>query len=435
MDKAEHPRPQTHVISLHTFPHQLRGARPDLYRTIDMDNYVVRLPSARHTIPDTASPRDDPCQTIDPARITLRPGWSVQLKDGSYIYIKSWTKDPLNRTVFKGYKLVYPTTDDHCVEFQNKELLWVSHANSKRQSTTQFESSEEEVVRNCRIIFTNQSYSNLNYEQDAGNALEPLYFCRWKRVLPLTTEMYRKGEEGTRHLKGSVEHLRASESMSGCRTLKNGSSVTIRITDKEARDRWRGKGKTALGGSHQERILDDISMKQYTMADCCCGAGGASQGAFDAGLVIKWAFDMDKDAMATYHHRFFARCGTECRREECAEFLKRVKQNPKSYLVDILHVSPPCQPFSPANTTPNMEKNAANLATFTTVEDLVHATRPRIATVEESDALERKSHRSWFIKLISMFTGLGYSVRWAVLKLSEYGVPQTRTRLIMVAAG
>ncbi|KAK5064729.1 hypothetical protein LTR84_000563 [Exophiala bonariae] len=400
-----------------------------------MEKFVVRLPPSRNNTRGTNSSQNDPSRTIDPQQINLRPGWSVQLKDGSYLHIRSWKTDRLNRIIFKGYKLVYPNTDDHCVEFENKELLWVSYAHPKDQQVIEFERSEDDVVRNCRIIFTNQPYHNMNYEQDAGSSLEPLYFCRWKRVLPLASEMYRRRKEGTRHLRGSVEHLKPSDSMCGHRLQKSGALVPIRIGDKEVREIWRGVGVTALGGSHQEHIFDDITMKQYTIADCCCGAGGASQGALDAGLKIKWAFDMDRDAMATYTKRFFNRCGTECRLENCADFLRHVMRDPRPYLVDIMHVSPPCQPFSPANTTPNAEKNAANLATFTTVEDLIRLTRPRIATVEESDGLEKEKHRDWFIKLISMFTGLGYSVRWAVLKLSEYGVPQTRTRLIMIAAG
>lgn len=351
------------------------------------------------------------------------------------MHIRSWKKDRFDRTILKGYHLICPTTDDHCTQLQDKELLWVIHADNSGHQILEVERFEKEVVRNCRIILTNQPYEALNYSRDAGTSIEALYFCRWRRVLPLASEVYRKGQPVTRHLKGSFEYLRAVEAFDGHRSLRNGMSIPIRISHTEARDKWRGDGKTILGGSFTQQITPDISLQQYTMGDAFCGAGGASQGALDAGLKIAYGFDMDPDAMATYAKRFIGRCGAECRLEECADFLARMMRDPLRYLVDVLHISPPCQPFSPANTTPNEQKNAVNHATFTTVEDLIRCTRPRIVTLEESHALEWPCHRTWFIKLISMFMSLGYSVRWGVLHLSEYGVPQTRTRLIMVASG
>ncbi|KEF61271.1 uncharacterized protein A1O9_02836 [Exophiala aquamarina CBS 119918] len=398
-----------------------------------MDSYLFRITDTE--MQDSTAAEIPPSQPIDPSQVFTQPGWSVQLTDGSYMYIKSWRTDGYDRTWITGYKLVIPSAEDHCVRLQAKELLWVMHPNVQGNLITEVQRLASDAIRNCRIIFTNQKYEDLNCHMDAGSSLEPLYFCRWKRGLPLLAQMCPKNDGVSRHLTGSLEHIRSLDADDGYRLLKDGTSIPTRISNTEARNNWRGTGQTALGGSHKEHIYEDLHVQQYTMADAFCGAGGASQGALDATLRVTWAFDMNSDAMATYRGRFVPRSGTECYLEECYSFLIRVMKHPKRYMVDILHLSPPCQPFSPANTVPNEEKNAINHATFTAVEDLVRYTRPRVVTLEESDALEWPSRRLWFNKLLSMFMGLGYSIKWAVCELSDYGVPQTRKRLIMIASG
>lgn len=398
-----------------------------------MDSYLFRVTDAE--MQDSPATQIPPSHHIDPSQITTHNGWSVQLKDGSYMYIRSWKKDNSSQSLINGYRLVSPSAEDHCLSLPDKELLWIMNSDDRGHPITEVERPASDVLRGCRIIFTNQKYEALNYNTDAGSSLEPLYFCRWKRLLPSPTQMYRKGHGASRHLIGSVEHLRARDAHGGHRVLKNGTSISVRDSDIECRNNWRGPDQTVLRGSYREEVYEDLSIQQYTVGDAFCGAGGASQGALDANLRVIWAFDMNEDAMATYKKRFAARSGTECRLEECADFLTQVMRNPTPYIVDILHLSPPCQPFSSANTTPNEEKNAINHATFTAVEDLVRFTRPRVVTLEEAHALEWPSHREWFNKLLSMFMGLGYSVRWAVCELSNYGVPQTRKRLLMIASG
>lgn len=103
------------------------------------------------------------------------------------------------------------------------------------------------------------------------------------------------------------------------------------------------------------------------------------------------------------------------------------------YVVDFLHLSPPCQPFAAANTS--QTDDSANLSAFDTVGDLVKHCKPRVATVEEVGSLTRPDHREDFRQLIWSFILNGYSLQWKVLKLWQFGVPQSRVRLIMIASG
>jgi len=76
-----------------------------------------------------------------------------------------------------------------------------------------------------------------------------------------------------------------------------------------------------------------------------------------------------------------------------------------------------------------------NTASLFAVSELIKLCRPRIVTLEETDGLVRKKDsRQYFNALINMLTSLNFSVRWAILPLVEYGLPQTRKRLIVIAS-
>ena len=167
-------------------------------------------------------------------------------------------------------------------------------------------------------------------------------------------------------------------------------------------------------------------VKRYTFGDAFCGGGGVSRGAQMAGLSVAWGFDRGQDQCHTWSTNFpyaqiFPRDVTTFLGENI------------DVKVDILHLSPPCQPYSAANTRPNEKKDEANIAACFAISDLIKKCKPRLVTMENTSGLfDRKPQ--WFHRFINLFLAQDYSVRWSILDMANYGVPQSRQRLIIIAA-
>ena len=124
-----------------------------------------------------------------------------------------------------------------------------------------------------------------------------------------------------------------------------------RVTSATLRTQWRGRtipfGEAEIPATSSATSLIDLTdegTRTYTFGDAFCGAGGLSCGAREAGLSIRWAFDLSTHAVTTYGRNF---PGVLLENASIYDFLT----NDDEFLrVDVLHCSPPCQPFSPAHT-------------------------------------------------------------------------------------
>lgn len=80
-----------------------------------------------------------------------------------------------------------------------------------------------------------------------------------------------------------------------------------------------------------------------------------------------------------------------------------------------------------------MFKNERNQAVLLACGKVIESLRPRIVTIEESDGLTNR-HSEWFGALLGQLTELDFSIRWASLSCSDFGVPQTRKRVFLIAS-
>jgi DNA (cytosine-5)-methyltransferase 1 len=148
-----------------------------------------------------------------------------------------------------------------------------------------------------------------------------------------------------------------------------------------------------------------------------------------AKLNVQWGFDFDNNAGQTWKHNFR---NSRFFEQWADEFIAFPHEN-KSILVDILHLSPPCQVFSPIKVHEG-KNDETNFASLFAVQELIEKVKPRMVTLEQTFGILHNKHKAAFHALIRMFTDHGFSVSWQVVDFHHWGLAQRRKRLIIVAA-
>jgi DNA (cytosine-5)-methyltransferase 1 len=368
-------------------------------------------------------------------RLNLRKGVTVELQNGSFLWIDSVQENCWRAVTLRGYKLV---RDGYCgaklPSGRTNELVWVNEIDEEGHEagleSVIHEVQVPEVKRARRLLYTNCPWPMCSHDEskqsgrDGATPIDAIaskhgkLYCRWKYV------------QVNSRLKTDVE---------ACLALLS-EKEAIGIGGLEAsivRQMWREDEGPRPGGSSAKSAYvvetgESVSWSQYNLGDCFCGAGGISRGAIEAGLQVAWGFDADEEAIKT-HAANFASHGTQSLRLKDCDMIDRIKVNPAKYKVDIAHYSPPCQPFSSANHNKNAERDFANQKALFSLHDLTRLLKPRVATIEETAGMMHR-HKQWFDALIHIFTNLGYSVRWKIVRCQEHGIPQSRVRLILMAA-
>jgi DNA (cytosine-5)-methyltransferase 1 len=158
--------------------------------------------------------------------------------------------------------------------------------------------------------------------------------------------------------------------------------------------------------------------------DLYCGMGGLSLGfalALEGAEVL--GLDIDRHAVETYNlnlERFGCRA-------EAADLLE---WKPGKKRFDIVIGGPPCQPFSTANTKRTGKRHPL-FPTLGRFFELVRMIRPEAFVFENVPGLLRPRFRP---VLETHFRSLSrrYRIEYGPLNAADYGVPQTRIRVIAV---
>ncbi|TAQ84103.1 hypothetical protein B7494_g7568 [Chlorociboria aeruginascens] len=172
------------------------------------------------------------------------------------------------------------------------------------------------------------------------------------------------------------------------------------------------------------------NIQRYSYGDMFCCGGGMTRGAEMAGLDVALGLDLNSKACDTWRLNFPE---AQLFEMEVDKFLALSNEN-RRFLVDILHLSPPCQPHSSIYTVEG-KNHDQNVATLSAIDPLLRKMRPRIATLEEtSGILTHNKVSGAFNTIVRMFVDQGYSVSWQLVDFQNFGLAQRRKRLIIVAS-
>ena len=375
--------------------------------------------------------------------VFVKCGDTVELDDGTFLRVKQVLhNESKNEHEIVGWKFVRNRETCGLPKENLNEVYWVVHLvkDSPQLADKQalVRADRSVVLRKRQMNMVNTAYPARQRGSGTGDL-----FCRWKHVvMTRTRKIDRPLDAFTIHAREIIEagfyRLRPEECDEG---------IGNYIADETLRQSWRrverevdkdSQNPTSLESAVEALSIDGNSRHEsappvYTFADVCCGAGGASRGAEMADLRVRWALDHDDTACKTYHLNF----------PEVRLFRSQIKDvvymRQEDSQVDIMHFSPPCQPFSLANTTPNLDNDLLNIAASMALADCIETVRPRIATLEQTSGLMSRgyvggAHNIHWSNIIRQFTSVGFSVAWKIINLAELGVIQPRKRLIIIAA-
>lgn len=166
-----------------------------------------------------------------------------------------------------------------------------------------------------------------------------------------------------------------------------------------------------------------------TVISTFAGAGGSSLGYSIAGFRELLAVEREPKAVATFRANFpevpvFA---GDVQALTAEELLARTGLIPGQ--LDVFDGSPPCQGFSVAG---GRQLDDPRNQLFRDYTRLLTALQPRAFVMENVPGMVRGSMRLIFVEILRELKACGYQVKAAVLNAADYGVPQSRQRMIFL---
>lgn len=167
---------------------------------------------------------------------------------------------------------------------------------------------------------------------------------------------------------------------------------------------------------------------QLTAVDLFAGAGGLSLGARRASFDVAAAVEVDRQITPTYqrNHPDAVVLAKDIRCLTGAELLQVVP----SGKIDLLMGCAPCQGFC-SLTSKSQRKDPRNRLLREMVR-LVEETMPTAVLMENVPGLAVRG-KALFSEFLRRLVKAGYNVGWWNVQMADYGIPQNRRRLVMLA--
>ena len=158
-----------------------------------------------------------------------------------------------------------------------------------------------------------------------------------------------------------------------------------------------------------------------TFADLFCGVGGFHLAAKLLGLQCVYACDISRPARECYASNFGLTPADDITQASPVEIPK----------FDLLCAGFPCQPFSIIGDRRGMADPRGTL--FFEIVRIARAKHPQAIILENVRQLTTIQGGRVFDSVLSDLEGLGYFLDWRILNALDFGLPQKRERVLIVA--
>jgi DNA (cytosine-5)-methyltransferase 1 len=173
-------------------------------------------------------------------------------------------------------------------------------------------------------------------------------------------------------------------------------------------------------------------MTPIAVFDFFSGCGGTSLGLRDAGMNIVGGLDSDEDAADTFRENFPEAGFIERDIREVA--IDEVHQLVPAGQPLLLSGCAPCQPFSKQNRFRSQSDPDGKRTLLREFQKFVVALEPDYVVVENVPGLQKIENEGPFYDFIKALSERDYQIDWGILSALNYGVPQVRKRLVLVAS-
>ncbi|KAI1172198.1 S-adenosyl-L-methionine-dependent methyltransferase [Nemania sp. FL0916] len=438
---------------------------PALAYIIDLTDDVPSLqtPPPTPSIRNPSIPQTDSVERFNFNGAVLEPGLTVEIRaleqphlfKTSFLHIKQIFNTPDGITV-RGIPLTRTRNLRGRLPRLCNEVAMVLHVDEddsrpeEDQAAIEVPVTDVIKIRNCHM--TNADYPQHRtvhriYASVDDAEQQGVLMCRWRCIFK-----YKDSATRVAHIKQErpnaapfeyiVEHLSSSHVtkkrflVSETSRFNNWRGGKVRGGDYDPKKRsGSGTGPIiSVDGDDDDDADSELVMvekqlgQRYTFGDMFCGAGGASYAARKGGFQVTISCDHDRAGCSTYAIVFPE---TQLHVSDIFDYI--LSTDSKRCRVDVLHLSPPCQFWSPAHTCAGVNDDA-NIAVLFSCRELIKLHRPRLFTLEQTFGILHPKFEFYFNSLIHGFTMNHYSVRWKIVDLVDWGSPARRRRLIMIGA-
>lgn len=172
--------------------------------------------------------------------------------------------------------------------------------------------------------------------------------------------------------------------------------------------------------------IDDSLKTKIVAVDLFCGAGGLTRGLRNAGIDVRLGIDIDPACEYPYRANNRARFRQKSVEKITAKDIETVFRPGK---IRLLAGCAPCQPFSKYNQkADSTDKRWRLLHEFSR---LVKELSPELVTMENVPGIR---DQSVFTDFVTNLRNAKYDVDVRVVDCAEYGIPQHRRRLVLLAS-